>query len=107
MGYRGSYKTSYGILQANALVRLLPSEPAPVRPFIEVLVGGNFYLSNTKEDLNAIESALGIQAFDIDSYASSSFNKGIAVGCGFGRRRGVMKKQSLSFVYRITGGKRY
>jgi len=85
-GYRGNYKTSYGILHANALFRLLPSEPAPVRPFIEIMAGGNFYLSDTKENLNAIESALGLQGFDIGSYASAGFNKGIALGCSFGKK---------------------
>ncbi|MBL7739511.1 MAG: hypothetical protein JNK14_09845 [Chitinophagaceae bacterium] len=98
-GYRGSYKTSYGILQANALVRLLPSTPAPVRPFIEALVGGNFYLSNTKENLSAIESALGIPAFDIDSYASAGFNKGVAVGCSFGKKR---HKDAGMFTLRLS-----
>lgn len=85
-GYRGNYKTSYGILHANVLLRLLPSSPAPVRPFIEVMGGGNFYLSDTKENLNAIESALGLQGFDIDSYASTGFNKGVAIGCSFGKK---------------------
>jgi hypothetical protein len=97
-GYRGIYKTSYGILQANAIFRLLPSLPAPVRPFIEVLAGGNFYLSNTKEDLSVIESALGIEAFDIDNYASAGFNKGIAVGCSFGKKR----KDEGKFTLRVS-----
>ena len=99
-GYRGSYKTSYGILQANGILRLLPATPAPVRPFIEVLAGGNFYLSNTKEDLNAIESALGIQSFDIDSYASASINKGVAIGCNFGKKR--RRSDDGLFVLRIS-----
>ncbi|MBC7948750.1 MAG: hypothetical protein H7Y42_12755 [Chitinophagaceae bacterium] len=86
-GYRGSYKTSYGILQLNALVRLIPSMPSKVRPFFDVLIGGNFYLSSTKEDLSAIESAFGLEGFDIDSYASAGFNKGIAVGCNFGKKK--------------------
>ncbi|MBL7742212.1 MAG: hypothetical protein JNN00_01950 [Chitinophagaceae bacterium] len=98
-GYGGDYKTSYGILQANALVRLLPSTPAPVRPFIEILAGGNFYLSNTKENLNAIESALGIPAFDIDSYGSAGFNKGVAVGCSFGKKR---HKDDGMFTLRLS-----
>ena len=97
-GYTGNYKTSYGILQANAVVRLQPSEPGPVRPFVEALVGGNFYLSNTKEDLSTIESALGIQAFDIGSYTSTGFNKGIAVGCSFGKPR----KDQARFALRVS-----
>jgi hypothetical protein len=99
-GYRGSYKTSYGIFQLNALLRLQPSEPAPIRPFFEVLVGGNFYLSNTKEDLSAIESALGLQGFDIDSYGSAGFNKGIAVGCSFGKKN--PKRDDARFILRIS-----
>lgn len=88
-GYRGYYKTSYGILQLNALLRLQPSQPAPIRPFFEILAGGNFYLSSTKEDLSAIESALGLQGFDIDSYGSAGFNKGIAVGCSFAKKKNI------------------
>jgi hypothetical protein len=98
-GYRGNYKTSYGILHANVLLRLLPSEPAPVRPFLEILAGGNFYLSNTKEDLNAIETAFGLQGFDIGSYASSGFNKGVAVGCSFGKKK---SKDDALFVLRLS-----
>ncbi|HEY6502489.1 MAG TPA: hypothetical protein VIZ28_00820, partial [Chitinophagaceae bacterium] len=98
-GYNGSYKTSYGILHANALFRLMPSTPAPVRPFIEALIGGNFYLSNIKENLDAIETALGLEGFDIDNYASSGFNKGVAIGCGFG---GKKKKDSGKFILRVS-----
>lgn len=100
-GYRGSYKTSYGILQANALLRLLPSEPAPVRPFIEALVGGNFYFSSIKENLSAIESALGIQPFDLDGYTSVGFNKGVAVGCGFGKRK-RRHQDEARFILRLS-----
>lgn len=99
-GYRGSYKTSYGILQANVILRLLPSTPAPIRPFVEILAGGNFYLSNTKEDLSAIESAFGLQSFDIDSYASASFNKGVAIGCNFGRKK--RRSDDGLFILRIS-----
>jgi hypothetical protein len=84
-GYGGSYKTSYGILQMNAVLQLRPQQAETVSPFIEILAGGNFYLSHTKENLSVIESGLGIQGFDIDSYASVGFNRGIAVGCTIGR----------------------
>src|SRR3954470_14731730 len=56
-GNKGSYKTSYGILQLNGIIQLRPAEPEAVTPFIELLAGGNFYLSTTKENLNAIESS--------------------------------------------------
>jgi hypothetical protein len=84
-GYRGSYKTSYGIVQLNGLIQLRPAQPEPVSPFIELLAGGIFYLSTTKENLNAIESGLGIPSFDIGGYSSASFNKGVAIGCSFGK----------------------
>jgi hypothetical protein len=84
-GSRGDYKTSYGIVQLNAILQLRPSLPEVVSPFLEVLGGGNFYLSTTKENLTAIESSLGITAFDMGSYSSASFNKGVAVGCSFGK----------------------
>jgi hypothetical protein len=85
-GYRGDYKTSYGIVQLNAVFQLRPPLPASVRPFAEILAGGNFYLSSTKENLSAIESALGLQGFEIGSFASVGFNKGIAAGCNFGKK---------------------
>lgn len=83
-GYRGNYKTSYGMSQLNVVMQVRTLLPERISPFAELLVGGNFYLSRTKENLNAIESALGIQGFDIDSYASVGFNKGIAAGFSFG-----------------------
>lgn len=98
-GYDGSYKTSYGILHANAILRFTPSEPAPVRPFIEGMIGGNFYLSNIKENLDAIESALGLEGYDIDNYASSGLNKGVAIGCGFGKRK---TKDAARFILRVS-----
>jgi hypothetical protein len=86
-GYRGDYKTSYGILQLNGLIQLRPSEPEKISPFVEILAGGNFYLSTTKENLNAIESGLGIPSFDMGGYSSASFNKGVALGCSIGKVR--------------------
>jgi len=83
-GYEGSYKTSYGLAQLNAVIQIRPPQLQRISPFVDVIAGGNFYLSRTKENLNAIESALGIQGFEIDSYASVGFNKGIAAGFSFG-----------------------
>jgi hypothetical protein len=84
-GFRGDYKTSYGIVQLNGILHLRGQQPDRLNPFFEVLAGGNFYLSTTKENLNAIESSLGIYGFDIGGYSSASFNKGLAVGCNIGK----------------------
>lgn len=84
-GYGGDYKTSYGILQLNAIVQLRLKEPEFFTPFIEGLVGGSFYISSTRENLSAIESGLGIQPFDFGGYSSASFNKGVAIGATIGK----------------------
>jgi hypothetical protein len=97
-GFSGNYKTSYGIVQLNGLLQLRPSEPEKVSPFLEILAGGNFYLSTTKENLSAIESSLGIQAFDMGSYSSASFNKGVAIGCSFGKP----KEEQARFTLRLS-----
>jgi hypothetical protein len=86
-GYNGSYKTSYGILNLNAIARVSLSHMHRITPFAEVLAGGNFYLSRTHENLSVIESALGIQSFDLDNFASVGFNKGLAAGIVVGRRQ--------------------
>lgn len=98
-GYSGDYKTSYGILQINALLQLRPQMPEAITPFIEILAGGNFYLSTIKENLAAIESALGIQPFELDGYSSASFNKGLAVGCYIGNQQ---RKDAARFVLRVS-----
>lgn len=98
-GYRGDYKTSYGIVQLNGILQLRPSLPEVISPFMEVLAGGNFYLSTTKENLSAIESSLGITAFDMGSYSSASFNKGVAVGCSFGKPRQDEGRFTLRLSY--------
>ena len=98
-GSRGDYKTSYGIVQLNGILQLRPSLPEVVSPFIEVLAGGNFYLSTTKENLSAIESSLGITAFDMGSYSSASINKGVAVGCSFGKPHREQARFTLRLSY--------
>lgn len=98
-GYRGDYKTSYGILHANAVLQLRPSVTEQVTPFLEVLGGGNFYLSNTKQDLSAIETGLGVHGFDMGSYASAGFNKGVAIGAGFGKPRRGTAQFSVRVAY--------
>jgi hypothetical protein len=98
-GFSGNYKTSYGIVQLNGLLQLRPSVPEKLSPFLEILAGGNFYLSTTKENLSAIESGLGIQAFDMGSYSSASFNKGVAIGCSFGKPREEQARFTLRLSY--------
>lgn len=97
-GYHGDYKTSYGILQLNALLQLRPKYPEVITPFIELLAGGSFYISRIKDNLDLIESSLGIETFDLDSYSSASFNKGIAVGCNIGK----LKKEAPRLTIRIS-----
>ncbi len=84
-GYHGDYKTSYGIIQLNGIFQIRPRVREKVTPFIELLAGGNFYISTIKENFGVIESALGIDNIDLESHSSASFNKGIAVGCYFGK----------------------
>ncbi len=86
-GYEGSYKTSYGILNLNGVLQLRPVNQLPFNPFLEVLAGGNFYLSSIKENLTAIESALGIIPVELGGTSSSSFNKGIAIGFNIGKAK--------------------
>ena len=84
-GYEGDYKTSYGIFQLNALLQIRPRIAEKITPFIELLAGGNFYISTIKDNLGVLESALGIENLDFGSYSSASFNKGVAVGCYIGK----------------------
>ena len=97
-GYQGSYKTSYGILNLNAIFRLRPPHVTTVVPFVDLLAGGNFYISTTKENLDAIESAFGVEPLDFGGFSSSSFNKGIAAGVSFGSN----EVQKARFVIRVS-----
>ncbi|MEP7375940.1 MAG: hypothetical protein ABI675_21270 [Chitinophagaceae bacterium] len=98
-GYHGDYKTSYGILQLNALLQLRPTHEEPITPFLEILAGGSFYISRIKENLDLIETSIGVETFDLDSYSSASFNKGVAIGCYIGN---YQKKESPRFTIRIS-----
>ena len=98
-GYKGDYKTSYGIFQLNALLQFRPERLEAITPFFEILAGGNFYISRIKENLDFIETSLGIKTFDLNSYSSASFNKGIAVGCYIGN---YQKKDKARFTLRIS-----
>jgi len=97
-GYDGSYKTSYGILNLNAIFRLRPPNVTPVVPFVDVLAGGNFYISTMRENLGAIETALGLDPTDFGGYSSSSFNKGIGGGISIGST----ETQKARLVIRVT-----
>lgn len=106
-GFRGSYKTSYGILQLNAVAQLRPMYTEAFTPFLEILAGGNFYLSSTRENLSVIESALGIPAFEIDSYASVGFNKGIAAGFSVGKTRPDAARLQVRVSYNVGSDIKY
>lgn len=98
-GYKGDYKTSYGILNLNAILQIRPKYTEVIRPFVELLVGGSFYLSSIKENLDLIETSLGVETFSLDSYSSASFNKGLAVGCSFGNPRKQAGRLTLRVSY--------
>jgi hypothetical protein len=97
-GYTGDYKTSYGIANLNAIVRFRPPATGNFNPFVDVIAGGNFYLSSTTENLDVIESALGIEKLDFGGTTSVGFNKGI----GFGFTAGSSKTDRARFVLRAT-----
>lgn len=106
-GYEGDYKTAYGILNLNAVLQLRPSIPEVISPFIEILAGGNFYLSSIRENLGAIESALGLPAFELEAYSSASFNKGIAIGCSIGKVRRNQPRFTIRGSYNIGSDIKY
>lgn len=106
-GYRGDYKTSYGILNLNGVLQLRPFEEAPVRPFFELIAGGSFYISQIRENLDAIETALGIPAFELEAYSSASFNKGAAFGFSIGKRRDGKGCLTLRGSYNVGSDIKY
>jgi hypothetical protein len=104
-GYDGSFKTSYGILHLNAVLRLRPAETKTFTPFADIFGGGNFYLSSTKENLNVIESSLGIEEIDLGGTSSSSLIRGIGAGFMIGKSADPQKgKLTVRTTY--TWGKR-
>ena len=54
-GFTGSYKTSYGVASLNAVARVRPPVNDRFVPFLDLIAGGDFYLSSIKENLSAIE----------------------------------------------------
>jgi hypothetical protein len=85
-GYEGSLKAAYGILDAKAIVRFRPQLDRGFYPFVDVQAGGDFYMSSINEDLNGIESALGIEPTEFQGTFSASFTKGIGGGMAIGSR---------------------
>jgi hypothetical protein len=106
-GYQGDYKTAYGILDLNGVLQFRPQVTSSIQPFVEILAGGNFYISTIRENLGAIESALGIPAFELDAYSSASFNKGAAIGFSFGRKHQDRARFTIRGSYNIGSAIKY
>jgi hypothetical protein len=96
-GYYGSLKTAYGILDAKAIVRFRPQLNRGFSPFADLQAGGDFYMSTTSDDLNAIESALGLENTDFESTSSASFTKGLGGGFAIGSK----DPRQAKFVVRV------
>jgi hypothetical protein len=97
-GYYGSLKTAYGILDAKAIVRFRPQMNRGFSPFADLQAGGDFYMSTTSDDLNAIESALGLENTDFESTSSAAFTKGVGGGFAIGSK----DPEQAKFVVRVT-----
>jgi len=106
-GYSGDYKTSYGIAHLNAVLRLRPASIQPVVPFADLFVGGNFYFSTIKENLNAIETSLGLESIDFGGTTSASFVKGVGAGISFGSGNPSKTRFILRATYTRGGSLRY
>ena len=76
----GGLKTSYGIAHLAPVVRLRPDNASALVPFFDIFAGGDFYISNTKEDLDALETIAGIESYSFGGTISASFIKGLATG---------------------------
>jgi hypothetical protein len=76
----GGLKTSYGIAHLAPVIRLRPDIASPLVPFFDIFAGGDFYISDTKEDLDALATIAGIESYDFRSTISASFVKGLATG---------------------------
>ncbi len=97
-GFLGDYKTSYGIANLNAILRFRPPLTGGFNPFVDIIAGGNFYLSSTKENLSTLETALGLESIDLGGTSSASFNKGL----GFGFTAGSPKPEKARITLRAT-----
>jgi hypothetical protein len=96
-GYSGSLKTAYGILDAKAMLRFRPQLNRGINPFADIQAGGDFYMSTTSDDLNAIESALGLENTDFESTSSAAFTKGLGGGIAIGSK----DPEQAKFVVRV------
>lgn len=97
-GYEGDYKTSYGIITLHAVARFRPAATHRVTPFADVFAGGNFYISTIKENLGFIETALGLESFDLGGEFSASFSRGLGAGVTIGDP----SKDQGRFVLRVS-----
>lgn len=98
-GEKGDFKTSYGIAHLNAVLRFRHPEVVPVVPFFDLFAGGNFYLSTVKENLDAIESSLGLPGFNFGGTSSASFVKGVAAGLMIGSENTDQARFTLRVSY--------
>ena len=98
-GYYGDLKTAYGILDAKAILRFRPKLDRAISPFADIQAGGDFYMSTTGEDLNAIQTGLGIEDVNFESTSSASFTKGIGGGMAIGSRNPKQAKFVIRAMY--------
>jgi hypothetical protein len=106
-GFKGDYKTTYGLFSLNAVIRFRPSYTYRFTPFADVFAGGNFYNAEIKENLNAIETALNTPKTYLGGYNSASFSKGIAVGFNIGKAETDAAKFSCRLAYTIGSNINY
>jgi hypothetical protein len=95
----GGLKTSYGIAHLVPVIRLRPDISSAIIPFADVFAGGDFYISNTKEDLGALETIAGIESYDFGSTISASFVKGLATGVMIRFSKSATSRLLLRFSY--------
>jgi hypothetical protein len=81
------------------LIRFRSPGDTRIVPFADIIGGGNFYISTIKEDLNAIESALGIPGFDFGGTFSGTFVKGAGLGFSIGPKGGEKARLVIRFSY--------
>ena len=98
-GYEGSLKAAYGLLDAKAILRFRPQLDRGFHPFMDIQAGGDFYMSSISEDLNGIESALGLEPTEFNGTSSASFTKGIGGGMAIGSRDPEKGKLVVRVMY--------
>jgi hypothetical protein len=76
-----------------------PDISSAIIPFADVFAGGDFYISNTKEDLGALETIAGIESYDFGSTISASFVKGLATGVMIRFSKSATSRLLLRFSY--------